>query len=413
MKARGARSARPSEEAASRKAAARAARPRCCGSLSPCRRPCSESGRVHPAGGAGAMRSGKTCRSTTWSKALRGSRPARQSAAVRSSSSTSSASSPCCSVGSRRSARTGAAALWPLSRAGRVDWTRPWLAPYRRCRGEAAAQAREPGRRSPSRCSADQAAGRRPRFVPAATARRGRRPTRPSSSHTGTVPTRDNLRDLFNGLVWTAFPACQAPAQRTAGGRDRRAGIGAARGPAARCAHAVRRERRGARMRRRAVAGAGSRATGARCSSRGARCGLRRGCVVFGHALLEKLVRAAARRLTAHVLLPDGSRRAGAVDDARWRVALDAPDRLAPKPLRAAAGAGRARGGGRRQRSCPTSMPIRRSSGPVAPAGTVLCSWRGLNYPPGRHAGARATPSPELSPDRQPRREALRDPATA
>ena len=48
---------------------------------------------------------------------------------------------------------------------------------------------------------------------------------------TGTVPTRDNLHDLFNGLVWLAFPEAKRRLNELQAAEIARAGIGATRGP--------------------------------------------------------------------------------------------------------------------------------------------------------------------------------------
>ena len=68
------------------------------------------------------------------------------------------------------------------------------------------------------------------RFVPA-TARRPAKPTKPSSSAPRCVPTRDNLHDFFNGLVWLRFPRAKRRLNELQAAEIARAGIGAARGP--------------------------------------------------------------------------------------------------------------------------------------------------------------------------------------
>ena len=88
-----------------------------------------------------------------------------------------------------------------------LDVRQPWFAPYgaaleelRRAAGQGADAAHalsagEPGRRIPGF----------PRFVPA----QDLPPAEPYElfiARTGTVPTRDNLHDLFNGVVWRQFP---------------------------------------------------------------------------------------------------------------------------------------------------------------------------------------------------------------
>ena len=55
----------------------------------------------------------------------------------------------------------------------------------------------------------------------------------------GSVPTRDNLHDFFNGLCWMRFPADQEAAQPAAGGRNCRGGVRRRARPGARRADGV------------------------------------------------------------------------------------------------------------------------------------------------------------------------------
>lgn len=50
-------------------------------------------------------------------------------------------------------------------------------------------------------------------------------------SETGQVPTRDNLHDLFNGLVWQTFPQSKAVLNRLHGAEISAHGVGSVRGP--------------------------------------------------------------------------------------------------------------------------------------------------------------------------------------
>lgn len=107
-----------------------------------------------------------------------------------------------------------------------VDWQRPWLAPYR-ADGEAACAALDRG------ASVAEAlnAGRAPiRFVA-----QGALPAGEAYEafirRSGDVPTRDNLHDLFNGLVWRRFPAVKARLNELQAAEIARDGIGAVRGP--------------------------------------------------------------------------------------------------------------------------------------------------------------------------------------
>ena len=48
---------------------------------------------------------------------------------------------------------------------------------------------------------------------------------------TGTVPTRENLHDLFNGLIWHRFAATKRQLNRLQAAEIARAGVGQVRGP--------------------------------------------------------------------------------------------------------------------------------------------------------------------------------------
>lgn len=87
---------------------------------------------------------------------------------------------------------------------GEIDWSRPWLARWRE-RGEAlACRAGERGLVAALHESlVDEAT---PRFVDQAELPPGEA-YEAFVARTGCVPTRDNLHDLLNGLVWLACPA--------------------------------------------------------------------------------------------------------------------------------------------------------------------------------------------------------------
>jgi len=89
-----------------------------------------------------------------------------------------------------------------------IDWSRPWLAPYRG-RGEAVCAALERGAcvaEALNGCDpgAALAAGRL-RFVAQHELPEGEA-YETFIHRTACVPTRDNLHDFFNGLVWLGFP---------------------------------------------------------------------------------------------------------------------------------------------------------------------------------------------------------------
>ncbi len=86
---------------------------------------------------------------------------------------------------------------------GRIAWERPWLAPYREL-GEAVRQATAGGANLVSVLNALRCAAA-PQFVPAH--EQGAQAYEAFIAQTGQVPTRDNLHDVFNALVWLRFPA--------------------------------------------------------------------------------------------------------------------------------------------------------------------------------------------------------------
>jgi hypothetical protein len=84
-----------------------------------------------------------------------------------------------------------------------IDWRRAWLAPYRAL-GEAAARDVGQGASVAEALNVRVVTGA-PRFVAADAA--GREPYESFVARSGCVPTREDLHDFFNGLVWLAFPA--------------------------------------------------------------------------------------------------------------------------------------------------------------------------------------------------------------
>ena len=118
------------------------------------------------------------------------------------------------------------------------------------------------------------------------------------------VPTRDNLHDFFNGLVWLALPAVKRRLNELQAAEIARAGISARRGPLRDALTLF--DESGALLQAPPVLVAALRA----CDwtalfithrARWADASL----LMFGHALLEKLAHAPRKPLTAHVLLGD------------------------------------------------------------------------------------------------------------
>ncbi|WP_054021081.1 DUF3025 domain-containing protein [Piscinibacter sakaiensis] len=128
---------------------------------------------------------------------------------------------------------TGAGAGAGAPPATSIDWTRPWLAPYR-ADGEAVAVDLAAG--WPVHAALERRRGadpRRaallPRFVPQAALPPGTAYEAWIAAERA-VPTRDDLHDLFNGLVWLAFPALKWALNRRQASEIAGRGVGPRRG---------------------------------------------------------------------------------------------------------------------------------------------------------------------------------------
>ena len=212
-----------------------------------------------------------------------------------------------------------------------IDWAQPWLAPYRAI-GEAAAHT--------ALCTSVSAAlqqGARRALAPAFVPQQELPAGRAYEAHifqTGTVPTRDNLHDFFNGLVWLAFPATKRRLNELQAAEIARNGVSSTRGPVRDALTLF--DENGALLDAPAVLW---KALAARdwhtlFVTQRARWSEAR-LIVFGHALLEKLT-APRKAHTAHVLLmppspPDG-RGTTAFDDRALSRSLDT-QYLAQKPF--------------------------------------------------------------------------------
>jgi hypothetical protein len=147
---------------------------------------------------------------------------------------------------------------------------------------------------------------------------------------TAQVPTRDNLHDFFNGLIWLHFPRAKRRLNALQAAEIARAGIGATRGPLRDALTLF--DENGAVL---DAPPALWQALLARdwqrlfVSERALWHEAR--LLVFGHALLEKLA-APRKALTAHVLWAPHAGRAIAIDDAAIAAALE-PSHLAGKPF--------------------------------------------------------------------------------
>jgi hypothetical protein len=208
-----------------------------------------------------------------------------------------------------------------------VDWAQPWLAPYR-TPGETAAEAA----RRTSVAAALQAV--KPTSVPDFVLQDNLPAGQAYEAHifqTRTVPTRDNLHDFFNGLVWLAFPEAKRRLNELQAAEIARTGIGATRGPLRDALTLF--DENGAVL---DAPDALWKALLARdwpalfLTQRALWSEAR--LFVFGHALLEKLV-SPRKAATAHVLLPlPDADRSAALGDAALARSLS-PQRLARKPF--------------------------------------------------------------------------------
>ena len=207
-----------------------------------------------------------------------------------------------------------------------VDWARPWLAPYRSS-GEAVAQAALHGG------VAAALQGIKPAPVPDFVHQDALPPGQAYEAHifqTRSVPTRDNLHDFFNGLVWLAFPHTKHRLNELQAGEIARSGVAAVRGPLRDALTLF--DENGALL---DAPPALWRALAARdwhalfVTQRGLWSEAR--LLLFGHALLEKLV-TPRKPITAHVLLMHGATGPEAFDDAHIARGLD-PLQLQRKPF--------------------------------------------------------------------------------
>ncbi|QFZ81721.1 DUF3025 domain-containing protein [Variovorax paradoxus] len=222
----------------------------------------------------------------------------------------------------------GARALSPaLPAVAAIAWAAPWLAPYRDP-GEAVAQAVAQGG---TVAAALQAA--KPPAVPGFVTQDALPEGQAYEAHifrTRTVPTRDNLHDFFNGLVWLAFPETKRRLNELQAAEIARAGVGATRGPL-RDALTLFDEN-----------GAVLDAPPALWDALIARdwqtlfvtqrsLWHEARLLLFGHALLEKLV-TPRKPITAHVLLTHRATGSTAFDDAAMARNIDAKQ-LEAKPF--------------------------------------------------------------------------------
>jgi hypothetical protein len=113
-----------------------------------------------------------------------------------------------------------------------VNWSQPWLEPYRR-HGEALEQARRHGLGVADGLNLLTATNGQPtpgiQFVPATALPEGQA-YEAFIHRTQSVPTRDNLHDLFNGLVWWRFPQAKKRLNELQAAEIATQGVGQVRG---------------------------------------------------------------------------------------------------------------------------------------------------------------------------------------
>ncbi len=205
-----------------------------------------------------------------------------------------------------------------------IDWTAPWLAPLRPD-GEVLAQQVQAGRHVYEVLDGAQAPVR---FVPQSALLPGKAYEQ-FIFETGQVPTRDGLHDFFNGLIWRQFPLTKRRLNALQAAQIAVAGVQATRGPV-RDAITVFDENA-------ALLQAPDEVWDALCSRDWLRLfgelrplWARAHLVLFGHALLEKLVQP-RKAITAHVLRVPAGLAVAALDD--WLARALTADALAGKPF--------------------------------------------------------------------------------
>jgi hypothetical protein len=218
-----------------------------------------------------------------------------------------------------------------LQQLAGVDTRQPWFTPYATWleSGRAAVQAGASAAATLSGLREQRRDDAEPQFAAASSLPPGEA-YEAFVARTGSVPTRDNLHDFFNGLVWLQFTQAKRRLNQLQTAEIARAGVGPVRGavrdavtlfdengavldaPAALWETLLARDWRRLFVEQRPL-------------WREARL------VVFGHALLEKLV-SPRKDLTAHVWRAQPSPEPGDSVDS-WLAHQLSAERLADKPL--------------------------------------------------------------------------------
>ncbi|HUG22412.1 DUF3025 domain-containing protein [Piscinibacter sp.] len=210
-----------------------------------------------------------------------------------------------------------------------VDWQRPWLGDYR-ANGEAACRWLDQGARVAE--TLNRLAEAAPpvlavgplRFV-AQSALPAGEPYEAFIARTAGVPTRDNLHDLFNGLVWLRFPHLKRRLNERQAEQIALAGVSATRG-AVRDALTLFDENAALWQAPPVLVDALRRRDWAALFVTHRALWSAAPLTLFGHALMEKLTQP-RKPITAHVwVVPQGA------DAETHLVEALTPDRLATKP---------------------------------------------------------------------------------
>lgn len=210
-----------------------------------------------------------------------------------------------------------------------IDWAAPWLAPWRAV-GQGAAQAVAAGQSVAQALNASNATDLAPvQFVPQSELSAGLAYEQ-FIFDTGRVPTRDGLHDFFNGLCWLQFSATKTKLNQLQAAQIAASGIQPVRGPA-RDALTVFDENAAFFCGPDAVWDALARKDWAALFGPLRSAWQDVHLVLFGHALLEKLV-SPRKPITAHVYRSYAASNSIADADA-WMAADLSADKLASKPF--------------------------------------------------------------------------------
>jgi Protein of unknown function (DUF3025) len=208
-------------------------------------------------------------------------------------------------------------------RLAAIDWQWPWLAALRHIGEDAAAQVQA----GAPVAQALNTPGAPRHFVPQLALPEGE-PYEAFIARTGQVPTRENLHDFFNGLIWRAQPALKARLNQLQATAIVREGIGSTRGPLRDALTLF--DENGALLQAPPVLIEALRQRDWRRLFITERAAWREAqLTLVGHALLEQLCTAPRKGLTAHVFLGD----ALGADEAQWRGKPFAPLPVLGVPL--------------------------------------------------------------------------------